>query len=76
MVRKDDMARRTGEAKECQRCSKAEEPRYRVYTDAMDIQVCASCAEEARKIGMPVENLLACKRTTNSTTRSETGETS
>ena len=27
----------------------------RVHTDALDIKVCAACAEEAMKIGLPVE---------------------
>ena len=57
MVRKYDMARRPREKKGCQRCLRAEQPRYRVHTDAIDMRVCASCAEEARKIRMSVEAL-------------------
>lgn len=41
----------------CQRCIGDEEIQYRAYTDAMDIEVCASCAEEARRLGIAVEAL-------------------
>jgi hypothetical protein len=41
----------------CQRCVKAEEARFRAVTDLMDIQVCHSCAEEARSIGILVSPL-------------------
>jgi hypothetical protein len=40
---------------QCERCSKGEEARYRVYTDAMEMAVCAACADEARKLGIGVE---------------------
>jgi len=40
----------------CQRCL-IEEARYRAHTDSMDIPVCASCAEEARKLEILVESL-------------------
>ena len=31
----------------CQRCWSDQEPAYRVYTDALNIKVCATCAKEA-----------------------------
>ncbi|MFQ5850079.1 MAG: hypothetical protein ACE5JU_05755 [Candidatus Binatia bacterium] len=40
----------------CQRCL-ADEARYRVYSDAIDIRVCTSCAEEARELEIAVEIL-------------------
>ena len=47
----------------CERCLNGEGARYRVYTDAIDMKVCQSCAEEARRIGMKVELLGLLKRT-------------
>jgi hypothetical protein len=41
----------------CQRCFRGEEAKYRVYTDIIDMKVCAACAEEARKLGIAVEVL-------------------
>jgi hypothetical protein len=41
----------------CQRCLRGEEAKYRVYTDIIDMKVCAACAEEARKLGIAVEVL-------------------
>ena len=41
----------------CERCVEGEEARYRVYTDAMEMKVCGSCAKEARRIGIRVEAL-------------------
>lgn len=41
----------------CERCFSREEALYRVYTDAMDMKVCLSCAEEAREVGIKVELL-------------------
>lgn len=43
----------------CQRCLGNEEATYRVYSDALDMKVCATCAEEAQKIGISVELLAA-----------------
>ncbi len=40
----------------CQRC-KADESRYRVYTDEMNLEVCISCAIEARRREIAVEVL-------------------
>ena len=39
----------------CERCLRGEEATYRVYTDAMQMAVCAACADEARKLGITVE---------------------
>jgi hypothetical protein len=41
----------------CQRCWSDQEPAYRVYTDALNIKVCATCAEEALALGIAVEVL-------------------
>ena len=48
---------------ECQRCFEGHEARYRVYTDNLNIKVCASCAEEARELGIPVKILDVRKKT-------------
>ncbi len=40
----------------CQRC-KADESRYRVYTDELNLEVCISCAIEARRREIAVEVL-------------------
>jgi hypothetical protein len=40
----------------CQRC-KADESRYRVYTDIINLEVCPSCAIPAIKLGLAVEVL-------------------
>lgn len=47
----------------CERCLNGEEARYHVYTDAIDMKVCQSCGEEARRIGIRVEALDVLKRT-------------
>ncbi len=41
----------------CQRCIKSREAQYRVFTDAMEMKVCASCADEAGRLGIFVEAL-------------------
>ena len=41
----------------CQRCWSDQEPAYRVYTDALNIKVCATCAKEALGLGIAVEVL-------------------
>jgi len=51
------------QATRCERCLNSEGAQYRVYTDAIDMKVCQSCAEEARRIGMKVELLGLLKRT-------------
>ena len=40
---------------ECQRCLLGKEAKYRVYTDLIDIKVCETCADEARRLGIAVE---------------------
>lgn len=39
----------------CGRCLSGEDATYRVYSDVMDMAVCAACADEARKLGIGVE---------------------
>ena len=41
----------------CKRCLSGEEATYRVCSDALDMAVCAACADEARKLGIDVEPL-------------------
>lgn len=41
----------------CRRCLNESEVLFRVYTDELNTIVCASCADEARRIGLPVEVL-------------------
>jgi hypothetical protein len=38
----------------CQRCLERES-RYRAVSDLMDIAVCATCAQEARRLGIRVQ---------------------
>jgi hypothetical protein len=45
------------EEKYCTRCLEARQARYRVYTDVIDLAVCPVCAEEARRLGLSVEQL-------------------
>ena len=49
----------------CQRCWSDQEPAYRVYTDALNIKVCATCAKEALGLGIAVEVLSGGKRKGN-----------
>jgi hypothetical protein len=42
---------------ECQRCLLGKEAKYRVYTDIIDMKVCETCADEARRLGIAVEAL-------------------
>jgi hypothetical protein len=49
----------------CQRCWSDQEATYRVYTDALNIKVCATCAEEALGLGIAVEVLGGEKRKSN-----------
>lgn len=49
-----------GEQMKCERCQGFqgdEDARYRVYSDAMDIRVCALCADKARELQIAVEVL-------------------
>jgi hypothetical protein len=52
--------------KDCQRCLRDGAARYRVYTDAIDMAVCRSCAEEARAMGIKVELLDLMEKKANS----------
>jgi hypothetical protein len=49
----------------CQRCWSDQEAAYRVYTDALNIKVSATCAEEALGLGIAVEVLGGGKRKCN-----------
>ncbi len=40
----------------CQRCQTAD-THFRVFTDAIDIDVCFSCAEDARQLNIATEDL-------------------
>ncbi len=46
----------------CQRCLGNEEATYRVYSDEINMKVCAGCAEEAKKIAISVEFLASSDR--------------
>ena len=52
---------------ECQRCLLGKEAKYRVYTESMEMKVCATCAEEARRLGITVEPLDDEKATSSRT---------
>jgi hypothetical protein len=41
----------------CQRCLTDEAAKYRVFTQIIDMKVCAACADEARRLGINVEFL-------------------
>jgi len=43
----------------CQRCLMGKEARYRAYTDVMEIDICRSCAAEARRLGIPLASLVS-----------------
>lgn len=43
--------------KKCQRCITGKEARFRAYTDIMEIDICHSCAAEARRLGISVASL-------------------
>jgi len=49
----------------CQRCLSDQPAAYRVYTDALNIKVCATCAKEAVRLGIAVEVLNGGKRKGN-----------
>ncbi len=48
---------RRGRHMQCQRCL-ISEVQYCATTDVMDIKICLFCAEEARRLGIPVEALV------------------
>jgi hypothetical protein len=41
----------------CQRCLSDQQAAYRVYTDVLNLRVCATCAGEALRMGIAVEVL-------------------
>ncbi len=41
----------------CQRCLRDEAAKYRVFTQIIDMKVCAACADEALRLGINVEFL-------------------
>jgi hypothetical protein len=41
----------------CQRCCRREEASCRVWSDVIDMKVCAACAAEAMRLGIAVEVL-------------------
>ncbi len=41
----------------CQRCLIGKEATYRAYTEAMEMEVCRTCADEAQRLGIAVEIL-------------------
>ena len=44
---------------ECQRCLTGKEAKYRIYSDIIDMKVCAACADETRRLGLDLPlNLL------------------
>ena len=47
----------------CVRCEQDKEIRYRVFTEIMDIKVCADCAAEARELHIGIEVLETNGRT-------------
>jgi hypothetical protein len=46
----------------CQRCL-TDEAIYRVYTDALDIEVCFACAKDASRLGIAVDLLNSSENT-------------
>jgi hypothetical protein len=41
----------------CERCLRAEEARYRAYSDIIDMKVCGACAADGRRLGLAIEVL-------------------
>ena len=61
----------------CQRCLRdGAQAVYRVFTEMIDIKVCAACADEARKLGINVEPLDSGESTKVSEFRFQLGEAS
>ena len=46
---------------ECQRCLLSKEAEYRVHTEAMEMKVCVTCAQEAQRLELPL-NLLTTEK--------------
>ena len=53
----EDLVEHVSEKNNCPGCLEVAEARYRVYTDVIDMAVCPACAEEARRLGISVEQL-------------------
>jgi hypothetical protein len=45
----------------CGRCGEKKKVRYRVFSDIIDVKVCANCAAEARSLHLGLELLDAKK---------------
>jgi mannose-1-phosphate guanylyltransferase len=41
----------------CGRCLQGGQARYRAYTDVLNVAVCSRCADDARKLGLSVEEI-------------------
>jgi hypothetical protein len=41
----------------CERCVRAQEARYRAYSDILDMKVCAACAAEGCQLGLSIDVL-------------------
>jgi hypothetical protein len=41
----------------CERCLRAEEARYRAYSDIIDMKVCGACAADGWQLGLTIEVL-------------------
>jgi len=41
----------------CERCISDREALYLIQTDSLKLRVCKPCAEEARRLGLPVKPL-------------------
>ena len=50
------LKRFNGVTMNCQRCH-GEDAEFRVFTDAIDLDVCPSCAEMARQLNIATEDL-------------------
>jgi hypothetical protein len=42
---------------ECERCLTGNAAKYRVYSDIIDMKVCAACADVALEVGLVIEAL-------------------
>lgn len=42
----------------CERCLSGKEAQYRAYTDIMELNICATCAVEARRLGISLAVLV------------------
>lgn len=42
----------------CERCLNGKEAQYRAYTDILEVNVCTSCAVEARRLGISLAVLI------------------